>query len=140
MTQGNPRVTWASFPDPCYNPQERYGNCPNTLLEIISDARIPAEDRIWAFSQCTEVGDKIKRMFAVRCVNETPLSGGGVLMDLITDKRSLNAVIVAERHANGQATDEELGAAWGAARDAAWGAARDAARGAQIEIIKSMLV
>jgi hypothetical protein len=58
---------------------------------------------------------------------------------LMTDQRSLAALDVAERHANGEATDEELAAAraaacdaardaaWAAARDAAWAAARDAA-------------
>ena len=36
----------------------------------------------------------------------------------MTDQRSLNALDVAERHANGQATGEELSAAWIAAKDA----------------------
>ena len=45
----------------------------------------------------------------------------------MTDQRSLDALDVAERYANGQATDEELAAA----RDAAWAAAWDAAWDAQ---------
>ena len=36
----------------------------------------------------------------------------------MTDPRSLNALDVAERYANGQATDEELSTAWIAAKDA----------------------
>ena len=43
----------------------------------------------------------------------------------MTDQRSLNALDVAERHANGQTTDEELSAAWDAAKDA-WDDAKDA--------------
>ena len=43
----------------------------------------------------------------------------------MTDQRSLNALDVAERHANGQATDKELSAAWAAAKDA-WDVAKDA--------------
>ena len=65
----------------------------------------------------------------------------------MTDQRSLDALDVAERYANGQATEKELSAAWvaawaaargtvgnaawAAAWDAAWAAARDAARDAQ---------
>ena len=58
---------------------------------------------------------------------------------LMTDPRSLAALNVARRHADGVATDAELDAAraaasyaasdvaWAAARDAAWDVARDAA-------------
>ena len=42
---------------------------------------------------------------------------------LMTNERSTNALDVAERHANGEATDDELYSAW----DAAWDAARAAA-------------
>ena len=45
----------------------------------------------------------------------------------VTDKRSHNAISVARRFAMGQATHEELDAAWSAAKDAAWSAAKDAA-------------
>jgi hypothetical protein len=62
---------------------------------------------------------------------------------LMTDPRSLAALDVAERHARGEATDEQLDAArdaagaaawdaaWAAAGAAAWDAARDAAGDAQ---------
>ena len=62
------------------------------------------------------------RMFAVRCARKVE--------HLMTDQRSRDALDVAERHANGQATDEELDAARDAAdaaRDAAWAAAWAAA-------------
>jgi hypothetical protein len=82
--------------------------------------------------------NKKLRLFACWCVRETPLADGRKVWDLLTDERSRNAVIVAERHANGDATDAELAAAWAAAGaaawaaagDAAWAAARDAARDA----------
>jgi len=54
------------------------------------------------------------RLYAVWCARR--------VQHLTTDPRSLAALDVAERYANGQATDDELAAAWGAARDAAWGA------------------
>ena len=49
---------------------------------------------------------------------------------LMKDRRSRGALDVAERHANGLASDEELAAAWAAARAAARDAARDATRDA----------
>ena len=55
------------------------------------------------------------RLFAVRCARR--------VQHLMTDPRSIAALDVAERHAKGEATDEELSTA----RDAAWAAARDAA-------------
>jgi hypothetical protein len=72
-----------------------------------------------------KVPDKSLRLIAVRCARE--------VQHLMKDQRSIDALDVAERHANGEATDEELTAAWAAAwdaRDAAWDAAGDAARAA----------
>jgi len=51
---------------------------------------------------------------------------------LVTDTRLIAALDVAERHANGTATDEELRVAVDAAVDAAWAAARAAARSATV--------
>ena len=58
------------------------------------------------------------RLFAVWCARR--------VRRLMTDARSTAALDVATRHANGEATDDELDAAWAAARAAAWDAARDA--------------
>ena len=66
------------------------------------------------------------RLFAVWCARQ--------VQHLMTDDRSAAALDVAERHANGLATDEDRAAAWAAAKDAAgaaagaaaWAAARDA--------------
>ena len=54
------------------------------------------------------------RLLAARCVRR--------VARLMTDPLSISALDVAERHAKGEATDEELAAAWDAA-DAAWDAA-----------------
>ena len=103
------------------------------------------------------------RLFAVWCARSTPLSDGRKVGDLLTDPRSLAALEVAERYAKGNATDDELAAAWAAARDAAWDAAgaaagaaardaawaaawaaardaaRDAARAAQADQLRKMI-
>src|SRR5574340_461793 len=65
--------------------------------------------------------DKNLRLFAVWCAREA--------LKLINnpDSRSVAACDVAERYANGEATDAELAAAWAAAGAAAWDAAGDAA-------------
>ena len=81
------------------------------------------EDAIWAL-RCIDDQAQVRR-YAVWCARQ--------VQHLMTDPRSLAALDVADRHADKQATDEELaaaGAAAGAAaRAAAWAAraARDAA-------------
>ena len=64
------------------------------------------------------------RLFSVWCAREA--------LKLVDnpDQRSVTACDVAERYANGEATEKELYAARAAARDAAWDAARAAARDA----------
>ena len=59
------------------------------------------------------------RLYAVWCARQ--------VQHLTTDPRSIAAVDVAERFANGEATQAELDAARDAAWAAAWDAARDAA-------------
>ena len=103
------------------------------------------EGREWAISECKtmqDVWDKAKPDWLVWVATR-----GGVLDDrtlrlfacwsirqvwhLITDERSRNAVIVAEKHADGLATNDELAAARAAAAaaaaDAAYAAAWDVA-------------
>ena len=75
------------------------------------------------------VTDKQLRLIAVECARQ--------VQHLMTDPRSITALDVAERYANGEATDEELAAAWdaaraaGAAARAAWDAARAAGAAAR---------
>jgi len=80
------------------------------------------DDAIWCL-QAVEGKDKEIRLFAVWCARQ--------VQHLMTDKRSLDALDVAERFANGLASEEELRVARDAAGDAAWAAAAgDAARAA----------
>jgi hypothetical protein len=81
---------------------------------------------LWALAEFDLVDDKKHRLFACWCARHTPIGNGKTNWDLLTDERSRNAVIVAQRFANGDATQEELSAAWAAARAAARSAARSA--------------
>jgi hypothetical protein len=99
------------------------------------------DDALWCLRAVTGCDREI-RLYAVWCARQ--------VQHLMTDPRSIAALDVAERHANGRATDEDLtaagdaawaaaldaagnpagDAAWAAARDAEWAAARGAARDA----------
>ena len=121
---------------------------PLSLLTILDSNGL--DDALWCF-RAVDGRDKEIRLYAVWCARQ--------VQHLMTDARSLAALDVTERYANGEATVEELDAArdaawaatrdaaraatraatrdaargsgaWGAARAAAWGAARDVARGA----------
>ncbi len=94
---------------------------PLALATILNSNGL--DDALWCL-RAVDGHQREMRLYAVWCARQ--------VQHLITDPRSLAALDVAERHANGEATDEELldaawDAAWAAARDAAWDAARDAA-------------
>jgi hypothetical protein len=78
------------------------------------------KDALWAL-RAVDGYEKDMRLFAVFC--------GRQVQHLMTDEQSINAIDVAERFANGEATESELAAVW----DAAWAAARAAAREAERE-------
>jgi hypothetical protein len=82
---------------------------------------------LWALEQLGLRDARLDRLFACRCVRETPLPDGRKVWDLLTDERSRLAVEVSERFARGEATEPERDAA----RDAAWAAARPAAEKAR---------
>ncbi|MCX6499582.1 MAG: hypothetical protein NTU93_12410 [Arthrobacter sp.] len=79
-------------------------------------------DALWCL-RAVEGHDREIRLYAVWCARQ--------VQHLMTDPRSVAALDVAERNANGTATAEELAAvrsaAWSAAGDAAWAAAGAAA-------------
>ena len=82
---------------------------------------------LWITDKTGRPDDRTLRLFAVWCARNTPLPDGRKTGNLITDPRSLAALDVAERFANGTASRDELDAARAAAGDAAWAAAWDAA-------------
>ena len=79
------------------------------------------DDALWCL-RAVDGHEREKRLYAVWCARR--------VQHLLTDPRSVAALDVAARYANGQATYEELAAAGVAAWNAARGAARDAARAA----------
>ena len=76
------------------------------------------DDAIWCL-RAVEGKDREIRLFAVWCVRQ--------VQHLLKDQRSLDALDVAERYANGEATDAELAAARDTALDAVRAAACSAA-------------
>lgn len=72
---------------------------------------------IWVATRPDVLDDRTLRIFACWCARQ--------VQHLMQDERSIAALDVAERHANGQATDQELSAAEAAAGAAAGAAAWD---------------
>ena len=88
------------------------------LMETILDSN-GLDDALWCLRALGDEHHGTFRLYAVWCARQ--------VQHLMSDPRSIYAIDVAERHANGVATDAELYAARDAARDAAWVAARVAA-------------
>jgi hypothetical protein len=84
-----------------------------SLLTILESNGLT--DAIWCLRACDGI-EKEARLYAVACARR--------VQHLMNDQRSIYALDVAERYANGNATNQELYAA----SDAADGAARDATR------------
>jgi hypothetical protein len=100
--------------NPCYDPAKFLPeDWTGTLLDILNVENCPADDRLWVVLTEQFIDAKTLRLFAVWCAREA--------LRLIEnpDARSINACNVAERYANGEATDEELAAARASA-SAAW--------------------
>ena len=96
-------------------------NC-QTMADVWAKAQ--PDWLIWVATRRGVLTDRELRLFAVWSARQ--------VQHLMTDPRSLAALDVAQRHANAEAADEELEAAWaagaaGAAEAAAWAAARSAA-------------
>jgi len=97
---------------------------PLSLITILDINGL--DDAIWAL-RAVDNQAQVRR-YAVWCARQ--------VQHRMTDPRSLAALDIAERHADGAATDKKLAAAWAAARAAAeaawaaWAAARAAAEAA----------
>jgi hypothetical protein len=89
---------------------------PLALVTILDSNGL--DDALWCLRACDGI-DREARLYAVWCVRQ--------VQHLLTDPRSLTALDVAERYAEGEATDKELTAAWAAAWDAERAAAGAAA-------------
>ena len=94
-------------------------NCDT--IEDVWDKLKRVDWLVWVATRKGVLTDKELRLFACFCARQN--------WNLLTDERSRNAIEVAERFANGNATKGELKAAYAAARaaDAAFDAAYSAA-------------
>lgn len=88
-------------------------------LEILKSNKIYDTDKIWIVMECLD--DKTQRLFAVWCARRALTNVRN------PDPRSIQACDVAERFANGEATQDELSIACDTASDAACAAAARAA-------------
>jgi len=95
---------------------------PLSIIAVLDSNGL--EDALWCL-RAVKGYEREKRLYAVRCAR--------AVQHLMTDKRSLDALDVAERFANGEATEQEMDAA----RAAAWDAARAAARAAAMDSYKN---
>ena len=118
--------TWLEHHNACSDGVEwATANCA-TMQDVWDTAK--PEWLIWIATRRGTLTPQMQRKFACWCVRQ--------IWHLLTDERSKNAVIVAEKHADGMATDAELAAARAAARDAAWDAAWAAAMDAQAALLR----
>jgi len=92
---------------------------PLALATVLGSNGI--DDALWCLRACDGI-DREARLYAVWCARQ--------VQHLMTDQRSLDALDIAERHADGEATDQELAAARDAASAAASAVASAAARAA----------
>jgi len=85
-----------------------------SVAEVAAKTDVPIADRIWCLIRAAGMTGKDQRLFACRCAMRA-LSGVAT-----PDPRSLRAVEVSERYAEGTATKEELTKAIRDAYDAAY--------------------
>lgn len=106
--------------NPCYDPI-RYlpKDWQGTLVDILNIEDCPPEDRIWVVTRLLD--DKTSRLFAVWCARQA--------LKLVKDPdpQSIKACDVADKFAEGKATQDELRVAY----RAAWIAALDAVAAAK---------
>ena len=100
---------------------------PLSIITVLDSNGL--DDALWCL-RAVKGYDREIRLYAVWCARQVE--------HLMEDQRSKDALNVAERHANGEATDAELAAAWAAAGAAAWAAARAAAGDAQEKRLREL--
>jgi len=97
--------------DPCYDPVRHLAeDWSGTALDILRDEKMPVASRFWVVLRTEVLDKKTLRLFAVWCARS--------VQHLMQDQRSINAIDIAEKFANGEATEEELETA----RAEAWAA------------------
>lgn len=95
-----------------HNLGKGYGNdTPIDIATILESNGL--DDALWCL-RAVDGHAREKRLYAVWCARQ--------VQSQMEDQRSLTALDVAERHANGAASSDELDAAWAAAGKAAWAA------------------
>jgi hypothetical protein len=119
---------------PCYDPSRHLAECwRGDAVSILRNEEIPFADRLWVVLRPEILSDRVMRLFAVWTYRQTLIHTPN------QDPRCTEAANVAERYANGLATEEELSAARSAARSAAgsaaWAAAESAQRDKLIEMV-----
>ena len=87
-----------------------YGDDTPVDIATILDSN-GLDDALWCL-RAVDGHAREMRLYAVWCARE--------VQSLLNDPRSLTALDVAERYANGAASNDELAAAWAAAGKAAW--------------------
>jgi hypothetical protein len=95
---------------PCYDPNKWLKeDWRGTAVGILKMDNISFSDRLWCVLRTEICSEKLMRLAAVWFYRDT--------LNWVKDPdpRSIEAANVAERFANGQATQEELSAAWSAA-------------------------
>jgi hypothetical protein len=95
----------------CHLGKTKADDEPLPLLTVLESNGL--DDALWCL-RAVDYFDREIRLFAIACARD--------VQHLMRDERSVVALDVAERYADGKATNDELRAAWDAA-DAAWDAA-----------------
>jgi hypothetical protein len=90
----------------CREAQAFARTCPD--LETAWNTCDRSDWMIWLLRRLKYDDAKVYRLYSCWCVRNTPLANGRMVWDLLTDPRSRNAVVVAERFAVGEATADEL--------------------------------
>lgn len=135
--------------EPCFDPAAR-GYCTRdwqgTALDVLRHPNVTAQDKLWVVLREDWIPATVLHEFACRLAEQA------LALVEAPDPRSVAAVAAKRAWLRGEATDDELAAAWDAARaagaagdaagDAAWDAAwaaRAAAGDAQVEQLIALL-